>query len=54
MGLTITPNCELKTKNCLHCKTFPASATPACIGVIEVKTFTIQSIAEFKFGIYQV
>ena len=38
----------------LNSKTFSTTTTPAGIGIIKVKTFTVQAIAEFKFCIYEV
>lgn len=36
------------------CKTFTATAAPAGIGIVEIETFAIQPVTEFKFGIYEI
>jgi C-terminal processing protease CtpA/Prc len=40
--------------NFLHCKTFAAATTPARIGIVEIKTFSIETVAEFEFGIHEI
>lgn len=38
----------------LNREAFSASATSAGIGVVEIKPFTIETIAKIEFGIYQI
>ena len=49
-GITNTIKCKLE----LNCKTLPATAGAAGIGVTEVKTFAIQPIGEIEGCIYEV
>ena len=35
---------------CLEGKTFSASASAGCIGVIEIKSFSLKSVGEVEFG----
>ncbi len=39
---------------CSDCETFPASAGSGSIGIVKIKTFSIQAIRKFQAGIYQV
>jgi len=41
-------------KKILYSEAFSATTTAAGIGIIEIKTFAIQSVTEFKLGIYEV
>lgn len=38
----------------LNSETLSAPTTAACIRVVKVKAFTIQSVTKFQFGIYKV
>jgi len=42
----------LFVKIVLHSKTLSTATTTAGIGIVEIKTFAIQSIAKFQLGIY--